>query len=86
MKERILISMILSVTFLVTGISQNIKPDTLMAVELAEVSVSAVRTRLNIKDIPQSVSVISANDILGSPYDNAEDIVRNIPGIYNFRH
>jgi len=78
--------MILSVTFLVTGISQNIKPDTLMAVELAEVSVSAVRTRLNIKDIPQSVSVISANDILGSPYDNAEDIVRNIPGIYNFRH
>ncbi len=65
---------------------QNLTQDTLKTIQLAEVSVSAMRTQINIKDIPQSVSVISNSDILSSPYNNVEDIVRSIPGLYNFRH
>jgi outer membrane receptor protein involved in Fe transport len=55
-------------------------------IKLDEVSVSASRSRLQSNDIPQSVSVIKAEDIALSPYNNVEDIIRNMAGVHNFRH
>ncbi|MGQ9620028.1 MAG: hypothetical protein ACUVTX_03470, partial [Bacteroidales bacterium] len=55
--------------------AQNITNDTLETITLNEVTVSALRTQLNTKDATQSVSVISKNDILVSPYNNVEDII-----------
>ena len=54
--------------------------------DLGEVMVSATRTEVPVFDVPQSVTVISKEEIMASPFDRVEDIVRSVPGIYNFRH
>ncbi len=81
----------ISTTVLLTGIalnvlSQHIENDSIITTAINEVAISALRSRLQQEDIPQSVSVIKAEDIVLSPYDNIEDIIRSIPGVYNFRH
>lgn len=68
------------------GLAQETTKDTIRTINLDEVTVSASRSRLQREDVPQSVSVIKAEDIAVSPYNNVEDIIRSIPGVYNFRH
>ncbi|MGQ9663589.1 MAG: TonB-dependent receptor plug domain-containing protein, partial [Kiritimatiellia bacterium] len=51
-----------------------------------EIVVSATRTETPVFDTAQSVTVISREDLDASPFERAEDIVRNVPGMYNFRH
>lgn len=54
--------------------------------QLGEVVVSATRTEIPVFHAPQTVTVISSEEIMASPFDRVEDIVRSVPGIYNFRH
>lgn len=63
--------------------SQELPGDT---ISLDEVVVSASRTESKARNLPQSISIISAKEIIVSPYNNIEDIIRSIPGLYNFRH
>ncbi|MGQ9648082.1 MAG: TonB-dependent receptor plug domain-containing protein [Thermodesulfobacteriota bacterium] len=51
-----------------------------------EVVVSATRTEIPVFDVPQDVTVIGSDEIMASPFDRVEDIIRSVPGIYNFRH
>ncbi len=51
-----------------------------------EIAVTASRTERRVFDTPQSVTVITREQIEASPFDNVEDIVRQAAGIYNFRH
>lgn len=53
---------------------------------LEEVVVSATRSEIPVFDAAQSVTVISNEEILASPFERIEDIVRSVPGLYNFRH
>lgn len=53
---------------------------------LDAIVVSATRTGTSVFDAPQSVTVITGEEIMGSPFERVEDIVRSVPGIYNFRH
>ncbi len=54
--------------------------------DLGEVVISSTRSEIPVSDAPQSVTVLSSEDIMESPFDRVEDIVRSVPGIYNFRH
>ncbi len=51
-----------------------------------EVVVTASRTDIAAMDAPQSVSVIRADEIMASPFERVEDLVRSVPGVYNYRH
>ncbi len=51
-----------------------------------ELVVSATRSKISVFDAPQSVTVISSEEIMASPFDRWEDIVRSVVGIYNYRH
>uniref|UniRef100_A0A7V4G762 TonB-dependent receptor n=1 Tax=Desulfobacca acetoxidans TaxID=60893 RepID=A0A7V4G762_9BACT len=53
---------------------------------LEEVAVSASRTEMRIFDTPQSVTVLTEEDIKASPFERVEDIVRQAAGVFNFRH
>lgn len=53
---------------------------------LDEVVVSATRSEIPVFDAPQSVTVISSEELAMSPFERVEDIVRSVPGLYNFRH
>ncbi|MGQ9671480.1 MAG: TonB-dependent receptor plug domain-containing protein [Desulfosoma sp.] len=53
---------------------------------LDKVVVSATRSEIPVFDAAQSVTVISNEEIMQSPFERLEDIVRSIPGMYNFRH
>jgi outer membrane receptor protein involved in Fe transport len=64
----------------------NGSPDTAGVTELDRMVVTASRTLTLAKNSSQSVSVITAADLMASPYDNVEDIVRATPGLHNFRH
>ena len=70
----------------INGLGQETTEDTVKTIDLDEVTVSAMRSQLQTEDISQSISVIKAEDIALSPYENIEDIVRDIPGLHNFRH
>ncbi len=70
----------------INSFSQVITNDTIYSTALSEVTVSASRTQSGTSDLPQSVSIITSAEIMVSPYNNVEDIIRNIPGLYNFRH
>jgi len=87
MKQIIILTTALTCLIAINGFAQeDITNDTIKTIELTEVTVSALRTQLQTKDVPQSLSIITAADIAVSPYDNVEDIIRSIPGLYNFRH
>ncbi|MFP3869185.1 MAG: TonB-dependent receptor plug domain-containing protein [Desulfobacteraceae bacterium] len=53
---------------------------------IEEIAVTATRTPLATSDIPQSVTVITEEQIKASPFERVEDIIRQVPGVYNFRH
>ncbi|MFN2354786.1 MAG: TonB-dependent receptor plug domain-containing protein [Desulfopila sp.] len=53
---------------------------------LDAVVVSATRSEIPVFDAPQSVTVLSSEELMASPFDRVEDIVRSVPGMYNFRH
>lgn len=54
--------------------------------QLDAVVVSATRSEIPVFDAPQDVSVITAEEIMASPFQRVEDIVRSVPGVSNFRH
>lgn len=56
------------------------------AYDIGEVVVSATRSEMPVFDAAQSVTVISNEELLASPFERVEDIVRSVPGMYNFRH
>lgn len=53
---------------------------------LEEIAVTATRTPMATFDIPQSVTVITKEQIKASPFERVEDIRRQTPWLYNFRH
>ncbi len=53
---------------------------------MGEIAITASRTERRVFDTPQSVTVISREQIEASPFENVEDIVRQAAGIFNFRH
>lgn len=53
---------------------------------LDEVVVSATRSEIAVTDAPQSVTVISEKQIMASPFERVEDILRFSAGIYNTSH
>ncbi|MGQ9689315.1 MAG: TonB-dependent receptor plug domain-containing protein [Desulfobaccales bacterium] len=53
---------------------------------LEELAVTATRTEMKTFDIPQSVTVITEEQIKASPHERVEDIIRQAAGVYNFRH
>ncbi len=67
----------------VSGLGGDTEPKT---IRLDEVVVSATRNEMSVFDAPQDVTVLSTEEIMASPFERVEDIIRNVPGIYNFRH
>ena len=56
------------------------------AYRLDTMVVSATRTEMPSIDVPQSVTVLTSEELMASPFDRVEDILRSVPGMYNFRH
>ncbi|HKK91109.1 MAG TPA: TonB-dependent receptor, partial [Desulfobacteraceae bacterium] len=54
--------------------------------KLEDIVVSTTRNEIPVSDAAQSVTVISEEDIMNSPFERVEDIIRSAPGIYNTRH
>ena len=53
---------------------------------LGEIVVSTTRSEIPVVDATQSVTVISKQELMASPFERVEDIVRSVPGMYNYRH
>ncbi len=51
-----------------------------------EVVVTTTRSEVNPFDAPQAVTVITREEIMASPFERVEDIVRSKAGVHNFRH
>jgi iron complex outermembrane receptor protein len=56
------------------------------AYRLDDIVVSTSRNETPSFDAAQSVSVLSSDEIMASPFERVEDIVRSVPGIFNPRH
>ena len=54
--------------------------------ELGDVVVSTTRNEIPVSDAAQSVTVLTEEDIMRSPFERVEDIIRAVPGVYNTRH
>lgn len=54
--------------------------------QMDAVVVSTTRNEIPVFDSAQNVTVLNSEDIEASPFERLEDIVRSIPGMYNFRH
>ncbi len=54
--------------------------------ELEDIVVSTTRSEIPVSDAAQSVTVLSQEDIMASPFERVEDILRTVPGVYNTRH
>lgn len=54
--------------------------------KLDDIVVSTSRSEIPVGDAPQSVTVLSGEDIMASPFERVEDILRAVPGVYNTRH
>jgi len=54
--------------------------------DMQEMVVTSSRLESPAADAAQSVSVITQEQIMRSPFESAEDIVRAVPGVYNYRH
>jgi len=68
-----------------SGLTEEVKEGEKVT-RLEEVVVSATRSEIPVFDAPQSVTVISSEEIMASPFDRWEDIVRSVVGMYNYRH
>ncbi|MEF3168954.1 MAG: TonB-dependent receptor [Deltaproteobacteria bacterium] len=67
-------------------LSLSAQEQTKEPLSLDEVVVSATRSEIPVFDAPQSVTVISNEELMASPFERVEDIVRSVSGMYNFRH
>ncbi|MGM0453200.1 MAG: TonB-dependent receptor plug domain-containing protein, partial [Thermodesulfobacteriota bacterium] len=54
--------------------------------ELDDIVVSTTRNEMPVSDAAQNVTVLSKEDIMSSPFERVEDIIRSAPGVYNTRH
>lgn len=54
--------------------------------ELGKVAVSTTRTAVAVMDATQNVTVLTREEIMESPFERVEDILRSVPGMFNFRH
>ena len=54
--------------------------------KLDNIVVSTTRNETPVGDAAQSVTVLSEEDIMASPFERVEDIIRTVPGVYNTRH
>ncbi len=54
--------------------------------KLDNIVVSTTRNEIPVSDAAQTVTVLSKEDIMASPFDRVEDIIRSVPGVYNTRH
>jgi outer membrane receptor protein involved in Fe transport len=67
--------------------SESLRKDTSMESQrLDEVVVTATRSEMAVFDAPQDVTIITSEQIMASPFERLEDILRAVPGVYNFRH
>ena len=76
--------MILAVLSFASGVAAEEKVKDVY--RLDTVVVSATRSEVPVFDAAQSVTVISNEELMASPFERVEDIVRSVPGMYNFRH
>jgi len=56
------------------------------SVENETVVVTASRLDMSVFNNPASVTVLTTKEIEESPFERIEDIVRRVPGLFNFRH
>ncbi len=82
-KKSISIITIMAFIFPVYAAAENQIKD---VYRLGEVVVSATRSEIPVFDAPQDVTVLSSEEIMASPFERVEDIVRSVPGVYNTRH
>ena len=54
--------------------------------KMEEVVVSTSRTGVSVADAPQSITVISDREIMASPFERVEDILRFSAGVHNASH
>lgn len=81
----VLVTEILALFVPNSGLTEEVKEGEKVT-RLEEVVVSATRSEIPVFDAPQSVTVISSEEIMASPFDRWEDIVRSVVGMYNYRH
>ncbi len=86
MIKRKCFGLFLAVMFLVCIQLAIAQDETLKTHRLDEVVVSATRAEIPVADAPQSVTVISEAEIMASPFERIEDILRFYAGIYNTSH
>ncbi len=77
------IGMIAQIINPVKGISADEPPN---YYKLDEVVISATRSETSVFDAPQSVTVVSEEEIMASPFERIEDILRYTVGFQNFSH
>jgi outer membrane receptor for ferrienterochelin and colicin len=77
---------LLGLGVLIHPLTAGAKEDAKDAYRLDTVVVSATRTEMPAVDVPQSVTVLTSEQLMASPFDRLEDILRSVPGMYNFRH
>lgn len=53
---------------------------------MEEVVVEATRSKVSSFNASQSVTVITSEEIMASPFERVEDIIRSKAGVHNFRH
>jgi outer membrane receptor protein involved in Fe transport len=56
------------------------------AFDMTTIVVTTSRLESRAVDAAQTVSVITDEQIMASPFERVEDIVRSMPGVYNYRH
>ncbi|MFO7885876.1 MAG: TonB-dependent receptor [Desulfobacteraceae bacterium] len=54
--------------------------------KLDDIVISTSRNEVAVQDVAQSVTVLSSEQIMASPFERVEDIIRALPGVYNTRH
>ena len=72
--------------FLLTAASASAVDSGKTVYKLDDIVVSTTRNEIPVTDAAQSVSVISEDEIMNSPFERVEDIIRSAPGVYNTRH
>ncbi|BBO82123.1 TonB-dependent receptor [Desulfosarcina ovata subsp. sediminis] len=77
------IGMIAQIINPVNGLCADEPPD---YYKLDEVVISATRSETSVFDAPQSVTVVSEEEIMASPFERLEDILRYTVGFQNFSH
>lgn len=86
MRERKWMGLLIAVVFLFCSGLAVAEEQSSRAHRLDDVVVSATRTEIPVADAPQSVTVISQEEIMASPFERVEDILRFNAGIYNTSH